>query len=104
MLQIADDAFIRSASDDDFRHSRFVFEPGRDLHDFDVFAALAFGAYAGRRFRPLRADPPVLIGHDVPIAKVSQIVSHNVNDARAHALADRPHQATEPVYAPSVAG
>src|SRR6266404_6944920 len=48
ILQNARDTFISSASS---------LEPGRDLHDFDVFAdrALASEAHAGRLPRPLRA-------------------------------------------------
>src|SRR6266550_3346878 len=48
ILQIVRDASISTASS---------LEPGRDLHDFDVFAdrALAFGAHAGRLSGPLRA-------------------------------------------------
>jgi hypothetical protein len=48
ILQIAGDASISTASS---------LEPGRDLHDFDVFAdrAPASDAYAGRLSGPLRA-------------------------------------------------
>jgi len=48
ILQIARDASISTASS---------LEPGRDLHDFDVFAdrALASDAHAGRLAGPLRA-------------------------------------------------
>jgi hypothetical protein len=48
MLQIDRDASISTASS---------LEPGRDLHDFDVFAdrALASDAYAGRLAGPLKA-------------------------------------------------
>jgi hypothetical protein len=75
ILQIDRDAFISSASSHQLCHSNFVTRTWEDLHDFDVFAvrALAFGAHAGRRPRPLRATSPASIGPDVPITKASKI-------------------------------
>ena len=69
ILQIARDAIISSASS---------LEPGRDLHDFDVFAdrALASDIYhAGRQFRPLRPPPSAAIGPEIPVSP-SFPVSH----------------------------
>jgi hypothetical protein len=61
-LQNARDAFISRASS---------LEPGRDLHDFVVFAdrALASEAHAGRLSGPLKAISVSMIGPDVPIIK-----------------------------------
>jgi hypothetical protein len=67
VLRITADAFISS-----YRHSN-----RGGLHDFDVFAdrALAFGVYAGRPLDPLSATTVIDRVSDVPIAKVSQLVS-----------------------------